>query len=264
MQDRQTAAIDLPVKALAWEDADGRVWLAPTNDAAWIAQRHGLRRAEPSGGRGDCGGHGGTDQGRYDATKLEPRVGDAAAVLAEVIEAFKDLRATSCATRVEGFSKPCVLSAGPTRIADAKKGNRMVNVVMLLLSLLLPLIHLAVGKGPWLRRNVLRIFLIYAFVFDVGAVGFLFGFVPHVFFADQAAELIGWPTGSMFQFEVGLHDGAWVILGFLCVFFGGGFCWRRPSAGRSSCSGPPGATSTRYSSTTTTRLTTSSRRSPIP
>jgi uncharacterized protein (DUF302 family) len=41
MQDRQTAGIDLPVKALAWEDADGRVWLS-YNDAVWIAQRHGL------------------------------------------------------------------------------------------------------------------------------------------------------------------------------------------------------------------------------
>lgn len=41
MQDRQTAGIDLPVKALAWEDADGRVWLS-YSDAAWIAQRHGL------------------------------------------------------------------------------------------------------------------------------------------------------------------------------------------------------------------------------
>ncbi|MFA6140368.1 MAG: DUF302 domain-containing protein [Hyphomicrobium sp.] len=41
MQDRQTAGIDLPVKALAWEDADGRVWLS-YNDAAWIAQRHAL------------------------------------------------------------------------------------------------------------------------------------------------------------------------------------------------------------------------------
>lgn len=44
MQDRQTAGIDLPVKALAWEDADGRVWLS-YNDAAFIAQRHGLGAA---------------------------------------------------------------------------------------------------------------------------------------------------------------------------------------------------------------------------
>jgi hypothetical protein len=110
----------------------------------------------------------------------------------------------------------------PNTGADAK-GESVVNVVMLLLGLVLPLVHLFVTKGPWTRRNVLRLFLIYAFVFDVGAVGFVFGFVPHVFFADQAAELIGWPKGSMFQFEVGLHDGAWGILGFLCVFFGGGF-----------------------------------------
>jgi uncharacterized protein (DUF302 family) len=41
MQDRQTAGIDLPLKALAWEDAEGRVWLT-YNDAAWLAARHGL------------------------------------------------------------------------------------------------------------------------------------------------------------------------------------------------------------------------------
>jgi len=42
MQDRQSSGIDLPVKALAWEDADGKVWLA-YNEAAWIARPHGLR-----------------------------------------------------------------------------------------------------------------------------------------------------------------------------------------------------------------------------
>ena len=41
MQDRQSAGIDLPLKALAWEDADGKVWLS-YNDVAWIAKRHGL------------------------------------------------------------------------------------------------------------------------------------------------------------------------------------------------------------------------------
>ena len=41
MQDRQTAGIDLPVKALAWEDAEGKVWLS-YNDPDWIAARHGL------------------------------------------------------------------------------------------------------------------------------------------------------------------------------------------------------------------------------
>ncbi len=40
MQALQTAAIDLPLKALVLEDANGRVWLS-YNEPAWIAQRHG-------------------------------------------------------------------------------------------------------------------------------------------------------------------------------------------------------------------------------
>ena len=36
----QSAAIDLPLKALAWEDAQGQSWLG-YNDPAWVAQRHG-------------------------------------------------------------------------------------------------------------------------------------------------------------------------------------------------------------------------------
>src|SRR5215475_14526202 len=41
MQDQQSAGIDLPLKALAYEDAQGKTWLA-YNDAAWIARRHEL------------------------------------------------------------------------------------------------------------------------------------------------------------------------------------------------------------------------------
>ncbi|WP_032935669.1 DUF302 domain-containing protein [Mesorhizobium sp. WSM3626] len=44
MQDQQLAGIDLPVKALAWEDEHGKVWLS-YNDAHWIAERHDLRDA---------------------------------------------------------------------------------------------------------------------------------------------------------------------------------------------------------------------------
>src|SRR5690242_20392556 len=41
MQDKQIVGIDLPVKALAWEDEEGNVWLT-YNEAAWLATRHGL------------------------------------------------------------------------------------------------------------------------------------------------------------------------------------------------------------------------------
>ena len=58
---------------------------------------------------------------------------------------------------------------------------------------------------------------------DVGVIGLPLGFIPHVFFADETARAIGWPTGSPFQFEVGVHDGACGVLGFLCIWIGGTF-----------------------------------------
>jgi uncharacterized protein (DUF302 family) len=41
MQADQAVGIDLPLKALVWEDADGKTWLS-YNDPKWIVQRHGL------------------------------------------------------------------------------------------------------------------------------------------------------------------------------------------------------------------------------
>jgi uncharacterized protein (DUF302 family) len=44
MECAQTSGIDLPLKALAWQDADGQVWLG-YNDPGFLAKRHGA---------GDC------------------------------------------------------------------------------------------------------------------------------------------------------------------------------------------------------------------
>jgi uncharacterized protein (DUF302 family) len=43
MQSNQTIGIDLPVKALVWEDASGATWLS-YNDPTWLARRHGRGR----------------------------------------------------------------------------------------------------------------------------------------------------------------------------------------------------------------------------
>lgn len=40
MECAQTTGIDLPLKALVWEDANGQVWLG-YNDPAWLMSRHG-------------------------------------------------------------------------------------------------------------------------------------------------------------------------------------------------------------------------------
>ena len=99
----------------------------------------------------------------------------------------------------------------------------MVAITIALLSVLLPLVHLYVSKVPRTRLRVIHILLLYALVLGVGVIGLPMGFVPHVFFADATARAIGWPTGSPFQFEVGVHDGAWGVLGFLCIWIGGRF-----------------------------------------
>jgi len=99
----------------------------------------------------------------------------------------------------------------------------MIGIIIALLSVVLPLLHLRFSKLPATRDRVVRLLLLYALVLDVGFVGLIFGFIPHVFFANQTAQQIGWPTGSPFQFEVGVHDGAWGVLGFLCIWIGGLF-----------------------------------------
>jgi len=40
MQQTQTVGIDLPLKALVWQDEQGATWLS-YNDPAYLAQRHG-------------------------------------------------------------------------------------------------------------------------------------------------------------------------------------------------------------------------------
>jgi uncharacterized protein (DUF302 family) len=41
MQIEQSIGIDLPLKILTWEDAEGKAWLS-YNDPAWLAGRHNL------------------------------------------------------------------------------------------------------------------------------------------------------------------------------------------------------------------------------
>src|SRR5215470_12724772 len=41
MQATQSIGIDLPLKALVWQDASGKTWLS-YNDPSWLAKRHGL------------------------------------------------------------------------------------------------------------------------------------------------------------------------------------------------------------------------------
>jgi uncharacterized protein (DUF302 family) len=48
MQSNQEIGLDLPLKALVWQDATNDTWIS-YNDPAWLAKRHGLgHEVEPS------------------------------------------------------------------------------------------------------------------------------------------------------------------------------------------------------------------------
>ena len=49
MECAQSVGIDLPLKALVWEDPQGQVWLG-YNDPAYLAQRHGAANCPAVGG----------------------------------------------------------------------------------------------------------------------------------------------------------------------------------------------------------------------
>ena len=50
MQLEQTVGIDLPLKALVWQDAANQTWIS-NNEPSWIAQRHGLAKANTIGSK---------------------------------------------------------------------------------------------------------------------------------------------------------------------------------------------------------------------
>ena len=45
MQSVQTIGIDMPLKVLVWQDAEGKTWVS-YNEPRWIAQRHGVTSTE--------------------------------------------------------------------------------------------------------------------------------------------------------------------------------------------------------------------------
>jgi uncharacterized protein (DUF302 family) len=45
MQSAQTIGIDLPLKALVWEDAAGKTWIS-YNEPKWIVRRHDVANAQ--------------------------------------------------------------------------------------------------------------------------------------------------------------------------------------------------------------------------
>jgi hypothetical protein len=98
----------------------------------------------------------------------------------------------------------------------------MLPLVFMGLAIVGAIVHLFVSKQPRTRERVVQVFLLYFLVVDIGVFGVI-GASGHIFRADEIAEEIGWPTGSPFQYEVGVANLGFGVTGILCIWYRRGF-----------------------------------------
>jgi hypothetical protein len=94
-------------------------------------------------------------------------------------------------------------------------------IFMLIVTMLAILVHLALMKKRTAKK-VVEVVLLYLLVISLGT-GSLIAGLMHVFNGPRTAAMIGWPAGSPFQFEVGVADIAFGVVGILCLFVRGNF-----------------------------------------
>ncbi|PIS00475.1 MAG: hypothetical protein COT84_07355 [Chlamydiae bacterium CG10_big_fil_rev_8_21_14_0_10_35_9] len=79
-------------------------------------------------------------------------------------------------------------------------------------------IHLVVLKKKISPRYKMELLMAYLFFFLVG-IQSLFSAVAHLFYPEETAKIIGWPPGGPFQFEVGIANLSFAVLGVLSIWF---------------------------------------------
>jgi Family of unknown function (DUF6790) len=98
----------------------------------------------------------------------------------------------------------------------------MIYLVCLVATLVGIGIHLGVAKKPLTKGRVVEVILLYILVILVGVACILAG-IGHIFMGPETARGIGWQPGSPFQFEIGLANWAFGLLGILCIWKRGEF-----------------------------------------
>lgn len=77
-------------------------------------------------------------------------------------------------------------------------------------------------KWEWQNSQIVDTLLSYVIFFCVGVMGVLGGYA-HLFMGPEIAQLIGWQPGSPFQFEVGIANLSYGILGLMSFWVRGNF-----------------------------------------
>ena len=97
----------------------------------------------------------------------------------------------------------------------------MIWLILLGITALCSIVHLALSKKPRTVKNIIGIVLIYLFALNYGLMGIM-AFYQHAFNSAAVAAQIGWQT-SPFQFEVAMMNLAIGVMGLICIFIHGDF-----------------------------------------
>lgn len=97
----------------------------------------------------------------------------------------------------------------------------MLSVVLFVIAVVCTFATLAY-KRDWRLPQSVEVFLGYVFLFCVGIMSLLAAYA-HVFMGPETAQSIGWPSGSPFQFEIGMANLSYGVLGVLAFWIRGRF-----------------------------------------
>lgn len=97
----------------------------------------------------------------------------------------------------------------------------MVSLILFACAIIFTIFHLTYKK-EWHLPKSIEVFLAYILLFNMGLMGIL-GAYAHVFMGPETAASIGWAAGSPFQFEIGMANLAFGVLGVLSYWIRGRF-----------------------------------------
>lgn len=97
----------------------------------------------------------------------------------------------------------------------------MASVLLFICAIIFTICHVTYKK-EWYSPKFIESFLSYILFFNMGLMGLLAAYA-HVFMGPETAKSIGWEPGSPFQYEIGMANLAFGVLGILSYWFRGSF-----------------------------------------
>jgi hypothetical protein len=98
----------------------------------------------------------------------------------------------------------------------------MLVISLFILAIVSAVVHMAYYRKDWNASTVATVLLSYILFFNMGIMGLLAAYA-HVFMGPETAREIGWEPESPFQFEMGMANLAFGVLGILSYWIRGRF-----------------------------------------